>query len=181
MLPKNPSDLKKVLEEGGSFYLSSPGSIQSLKWLETNGKCMDNIRPGPSTIPYAGRGAFATRGIKSGSLVAPVPLVQIPDENVLDMFPVKVVEVPSVQGESDETDLLTMRASDEPSGVQLLFNYVYGHPQSDLIFLPAGACVNYINHSKDKVNAKLTWSDHPNNQKEWFKLSPEELIAKENA
>ena len=142
---------------------------------------MDNLRPGPSTIPYAGRGAFATRAIKQGSLVAPVPLVQIPEENILQMFPTKVVEVPSVEEGEDEVDLLTMRASDEPIGTQLLFNYVYGHPESNLVFLPAGASVNYINHSKDKVNAKLVWSNHPMHQKEWFKLPVEDLIAKENA
>ena len=37
MLPSSPADLKKVIEDGGSFYLSSPGAIQSLKWFETNG------------------------------------------------------------------------------------------------------------------------------------------------
>jgi hypothetical protein len=181
MLPSNPADLKKVLEDGGSFYVSSPGSIRSLKWLETNGRCMDNIRPGPSTIPYAGRGAFATRPIKEGSLVAPVPLVQIPEETILNMHPTKVVEVPPIDADSEEPDQLTMRASDEPTGLQLLFNYVYGHPDSNLVFLPAGASVNYINHSKEKVNAKLVWSDHPFHQKEWFNLSPLDLIAKENA
>ncbi|KAL3914099.1 MAG: hypothetical protein SGILL_006236 [Bacillariaceae sp.] len=181
MLPKNPADLKKVLEDGGSFYLSSPGSIRSLKWLEANGRCMDNIRPGASTIPYAGRGAFATRKIKEGSLVAPVPLVQIPEEYILNMYETKVVEVPPVEEGEDEVDLLTMRADDEPIGTQLLFNYVYGHPDSNLVLLPAGAGVNYINHSKEKVNAKLVWSDHPMHQKEWFKLPVEDLIAKENS
>jgi hypothetical protein len=58
LLPKDPNELKNVLKNGGSFYLTSPTAFRDMKWLKTNGLCMDNIRPGPSTIPYAGRGAF---------------------------------------------------------------------------------------------------------------------------
>lgn len=34
------------------------GSVRSLEWLHNNGKCLDNLRPGISTINGAGRGAF---------------------------------------------------------------------------------------------------------------------------
>ena len=33
-------------------------SIRPVEWLRKNGKCLDNLRPGISTIEGAGRGAF---------------------------------------------------------------------------------------------------------------------------
>jgi hypothetical protein len=175
ILPEDPADLKQVLGNGGSLYLSAPTAIRTLAWLEANGKCMDNIRPGPSTIPYAGRGAFATRVIKEGSMIAPVPLIQIPNEDIMDMYKVKIVDIPP-SDDAEESEIMAVRDADEPFAVQLLFNYVYGHPESSMIFLPVGAVVNYINHSKERVNAKLVWSDHPDNHKDWFQLDPEVLI-----
>ena len=50
---------------------------------------MDNIQVGASTIVNAGRGAFASRSITKDSLVAPVPLLQIPDKSILDIYPLK--------------------------------------------------------------------------------------------
>ena len=49
----------------------------SLEWLRRNGYCLDNIMPKTSRIKEAGRGAFATRDISQGSIVAPVPVVQL--------------------------------------------------------------------------------------------------------
>ena len=54
------------------------GSIRPVDWLRINGKCLDNLRPGVSNIEGAGRGAFATRFIPQGDLVAPAPLIHIP-------------------------------------------------------------------------------------------------------
>lgn len=177
MLPDNPDELAQVLQNGGSFHLSSPTAIRSLEWLKQNGMCMDNIRPGPSTITYAGRGAFATRAIPEGSMVAPVPLLQIPDESILAMYQVKPVEVPAVEKDAEGPDIIGVRDSDEPFAMQLLYNYVYGHPESTLVFLPVGASVNFINHSKEKVNAMLIWSQHPNNKfSQWSQKDPDTLI-----
>jgi hypothetical protein len=54
--------------------------------LEENGQCMDNIKDGVSTIPDAGRGAFANRFIPKGGLVAPAPLIHIPDRSIFTMY-----------------------------------------------------------------------------------------------
>ena len=35
-------------------------------WIRSNGICLEKIRPGQSTIPDAGRGAFAQMFIKAG-------------------------------------------------------------------------------------------------------------------
>uniref|UniRef100_A0A7S4AHG7 SET domain-containing protein n=1 Tax=Pseudo-nitzschia australis TaxID=44445 RepID=A0A7S4AHG7_9STRA len=183
LLPEDPSDLKEILADGGSFASKTPGESgslewRSLEWLETNGLCMDNIKPGPSTIPYAGRGAFANRDIKEGTLVAPVPLVQIPDEAILNMYPVDAVIYNSedVEENSAEPDYMWLRESEDQVGIQLLMNYMYGHPESSMLFFPVGAVASYINHapSNDKINAKMEWSKHPENQLDWL---DEELQA----
>eukprot|EP00537_Pseudo-nitzschia_pungens_P000950 CAMPEP_0172359572 /NCGR_PEP_ID=MMETSP1060-20121228/3762_1 /TAXON_ID=37318 /ORGANISM="Pseudo-nitzschia pungens, Strain cf. cingulata" /LENGTH=661 /DNA_ID=CAMNT_0013081281 /DNA_START=149 /DNA_END=2134 /DNA_ORIENTATION=- len=173
MLPEDPSDLKAILERGGSFTMKAPGATRSLDWLEENGLCMDMIKPGPSTIPYAGRGAFANREIKEGTLVAPVPLIQLPDEAVLNMYPLETIVHNAEEVEEDssvEPEYLWLRDSDDSIGIQLLMNYMYGHPESSMLFFPVGAVASYINHapSKDKVNAKMVWSEHPENHRDWL-------------
>jgi len=172
MLPNDPTQLKNLLEDGGSFAAKAPGAMRSLEWLETNGLCMDNIKPGPSTIPYAGRGAFANRDIKAGNLVAPVPLISIPDETILDMHTIDSIVVNSEQVEEEDADpeYLFLREDNEKIGLQLLLNYCWGHPNSSILFLPVGAVASYINHapSKEKVNAKMVWSDHVENRKDFL-------------
>lgn len=172
MLPESPDDLKLVKEEGGSLKLLSPTAVRSLDWLAQHGRCMDNIKPGPSTIPHAGRGALANRDIPTGGLVAPVPLVQIVNEDILDMYDVK-----RATDENDEDYFV--RNGDEPVGTQLLLNYCYGHPESSMLFFPSGAISSFINHSKEP-NAKLVWSDHPNHHKHWFDMEPESLMTEGN-
>jgi hypothetical protein len=129
---------------------------------------MDNIRPGPSTIPHAGRGAFATRYMKAGSTVAPLPLVHIGDAEVMNMHPL-------VSKKDEDGEQYFVREKDSKAfGTQLLLNYCLGHPESKLLFLPAGAATSFINHSQEP-NAKLIWSDHPSNHLHWFDLKPMSL------
>uniref|UniRef100_A0A7S0ULC9 SET domain-containing protein n=1 Tax=Pseudo-nitzschia delicatissima TaxID=44447 RepID=A0A7S0ULC9_9STRA len=160
ILPSDPSQLQQLLDDGGALSATAPGSVRPLEWLEENGLCMDNIKPGPSTIPYAGRGAFANRAIPKDGLVAPVPLIIIADETVLDMHRLTSLEI------EDEDMTMMVRDSNEKIGIQLFMNYCWGHPKSTMLFFPAGAVVGYINHapSKDKVNAKMIWSEHAENR-----------------
>lgn len=71
---------------GGSAKQHYNRSIRDVSWLEENGQCMDNIKVGKSSIPDAGRGAFANRFIPKGGLVAPAPLIHIPESDALKMF-----------------------------------------------------------------------------------------------
>lgn len=48
-------------------------------WLNENGICLDNIQQGKSTLPQAGRGAFARRRLKEGSIVSPSPVIPVHD------------------------------------------------------------------------------------------------------
>ena len=66
---------------------------------------------------------------------------------------------------------------------QLILNYCYGHPESNLLLFPYSPVVNYVNHAPSAggengsavANAKLQWSERFNT-KEWLDKSPEELI-----
>jgi hypothetical protein len=77
-------DYSVALEEG-SEEINVPNRIKSADWLKENGMCIDNIKPMKSRITQAGRGAFATRSIKKGEVISPVPLVQIRREH-LDVY-----------------------------------------------------------------------------------------------
>lgn len=168
VLPQDPSDLFKVMEAGGVLKYSDPAVHRTADWLQKYGMCMDNIVAGPSTVPGAGRGAFATRKIPEGGLVAPVPLTHIPDVAVLDMHKLTT---------SDNGDFV--RESDDVISQQILLNYCFGHPQSSMVLFPAGAGAAMINHA-DEPNAKIVWSKHPNHQKMWLQLEPEVLLDEEH-
>lgn len=118
---------------------------------------MDNVRVGPSEF---GRGAIAQRDISMGKLVAPTPVAVIPNgRKVFELHPIKV------HSSGDY-----VRASDEVTGHQLLLNYAWGHPQSDILLVPMGSVVTAINHSP-KPNAHIVWSDHPNNPKQYLETA----------
>jgi len=106
----------------------------SLEYLKVNGYCMDNIRPRKSRIEGAGRGAFATRDLPSGSVVAPVPVALVHRD-----------ELRKVNHDSPQEDY------------QLLLNYCLGHKSSRWLFFPYTPAVNLINHY-NKPNVELRWS-----------------------
>ena len=95
--------------------------IRSLKWLEENGSCLDNIQVKQSTNAHAGRGAFATRYIKKGEVVAPAPVIQINDRKSMEMLKVK----------SDPIKGDVVQRSH-----QLLLNYCFGHVNSTILLYP---------------------------------------------
>jgi SET domain len=169
ILPPKPADLHLVPAAGGALKYSDPTVHRNLEWLEKYGLCMDNLRAGASTIPNAGRGAFATRKIPAGGLVAPVPLAHIPNKKVLNMY--------KLTSTSEEGHFA--RASDQVVSQQLLLNYCYGHPKSSMLFFPTGSVAAMINHA-DEPNAKLVWSQHPNNQKMWMQQGPDELADEDH-
>lgn len=169
VLPPTPDGLQKVMDDGGSLAHSQPTIYRQIEWLEEHGRCMDNIRPGASTVPSAGRGAFATRKIAQDGLVAPAPLIQIPDKDVLNMHDVTAT-----------ADGSYVRESDDVTGQQLILNYCYGHSESKMLLFPTGSAVSLINHSKEP-NARMVWSTHQNHNKAWLKTNPRKLVDDQNS
>ena len=118
---------------------------------------MDNIKGGDSTIPDAGRGAFANRFIPKGGLVGPAPLIHVQDYNALKTFLPKF----------NHTDLSNKTFSadrDGPFTFQLILNYCFGHDKSTLLLCPYGLFTSVINHSHQNPNTRIQWSQrmrHP--------------------
>jgi hypothetical protein len=56
-LPDSVEDIRYVAEVGTARY-SIPESVRSIEWLQENGFCLDNLRVGKSSIPYAGNGRY---------------------------------------------------------------------------------------------------------------------------
>lgn len=123
-------------KERGHDGSASPAKIHPDRLREV-GYCLDNIVFGPSLIEEAGRGAFASRDLEEGAIVAPVPLVPL-----------------------SRSSLKVLKERNDGSAVlstQLLQNYCYGHQNSSLLLFPYVNGVNFINHSKNP-NVQLRWS-----------------------
>lgn len=148
LIPAHPGKLQTVKDMGGTFAYRNPDLVKTEKWLKKNGVCVDNLESKTSTIPEAGRGAFATRNLKEGSIIAPAPLIQIANDKVLDMFEIKGRKMKE-------------QNKAEPRGQQIVLNYCLGHRHSSALFLPVSPIVNQINHApSDKANAVMRWSAH---------------------
>lgn len=106
-------------------------TTRSVESLRQNGICLDHIQPGVSKILHAGRGAFATRDLPVGTVVAPVPLIPIARQDAMNTL--------------------------HGAGKQMLLNYCFGHEESSLLFVPYAPVVNLVNHARTP-NVKMQWS-----------------------
>lgn len=162
-LPKDVTEVAKVAKTGSAKY-STPGRVRSNEWLEANGRCLDNIRPDDSTVSQAGKGAFATRAIKKGATIAPIPVVQILRRDL---------EVYEENRDSRNKPVVKFL------GHQLLMNYCFSHKDSSIMLFPYAPVTNYINHNFTSPNAKLQWSALSKN--EWLDRTPEDLASEPHA
>ena len=113
-------------------------TVSSPQWIQQQGFCLENLRPGPSSITSAGQGAFSQNHIEKGEVIVPVPLLHVVDREVFRL-----------PGEK----------------YQLLLNYCFGHEQSSLLLCPL-TNANLINHCSSRrgqcgskgPNAVLQWS-----------------------
>jgi hypothetical protein len=163
-----------LAKEIGTARFSARTSVQSIEWIEENGVCIDNIVSGTSTIPQAGRGAFATRTINKGAVISTTPLITLEREQLQLWEEVNGEDVVGVvvQNKQKEEDKVIL----EMVGHQLLLNYCYGHVNSSLILFPYSPTVNFINHgSMETANAEIRWSSYPYHKREWLNLSIQEM------
>lgn len=153
-LPLSFEDLQ-LAQHIGSAESRLPYSVRTLDWLKEHGRCMDNIRPGISTIKQAGRGAFASRFIPEGGLVAPGPLLHIANRTALNIYEM------GHTGNRDPSNQI---------GMQLVLNYCFGNKQSTVILCPYTSPSAYINHSSESPNVKVVWSKDstPNHNPGWL-------------
>ena len=159
LMPESMEDFQRTAEKGAARMLLNE---KSTNWLQRNGQCLDNIRTGISGVVGAGRGAFATRFIPAGSIVAPAPLVHVLDKRNFDI-------------ENDAPSSLLFGGK----RTQLLMNYCFGHRKSWLLLCPTTS-VTQINHSKD-YNAKYQWSQSPGGNANFRMVDLDELKPNSDA
>ena len=130
--------------------------------------CLDsNIYPSHSK---KGRGAFASKLIEEGSVVAYSPVLPLPRD-----------------------ELRYVRKKDKKKKVamwrdQLLLNYCFGHRHSSVLLYPYGSFVNYINHAPSTIldndtgkkvataNIRIRWSEKLiSNEMDPRTMTPSEL------
>lgn len=149
-LPDDYQDAKWATDnaKGDISELHQAAATRDIAWLRENGKCMDHIRNGPSSIASAGHGAFSKRDMPAGTVISASPLhhVQRSFANLYNF----TYHKPTKQW---------IRIKDQIVGKQLMLNYCFAHPESILLLCPYGAGINYINHGSDP-NVKIRWAEN---------------------
>jgi SET domain len=147
----NPEEMDILTQQGLTLEtLRKKQSTRSLEWLEEHGTCGDHLTIRKSTIPQAGRGAYAYRYLPKGTKVAQLPMIHISDRAILTMY-----NFANVQLEHETAYIPSKTAG--VMGEQLLLNYCYGHRHSTLLLCPYGPLTNYINHNQTQANVKIKW------------------------
>lgn len=179
ILPKSITELDRVAKRSHGQMpelaeaLAKEVSLKprSPQWLVENGRCVDNIMPGKSKLPFAGRGATAQRFIAAGQVVVPVPLIQMMDKDDLIIWE----ESQNKNGDWDEV----------PVGEQLLLNYCFGHDESSLLLCPITNAI-LINHCSNRTkecgeegpNAEWRWdTEWDRDTKRWLDMTLDEMEA----
>jgi hypothetical protein len=123
----------------------------SLETLARNGVCVDNLSVGPSTLPGVGRGAFTKDSVGKGESITFTPVIHF------DRSQMQIVAQMYKPGANPAiTRKHGIVYSDRVAGQQLLLNYCFGHPASNVLLLPIAPVVNYINHHHTKANAAIS-------------------------
>lgn len=179
---------------------------RTLEWIKEHGTCIDNLLPQISTLPHAGKGAFAQRFIAKGELIAPCPLLQVMDYTYFNIYDfdlddkgtpylVKGADEEDANGHAEKEDEENMHV---PIGSQLLMNYCMSHPETSMFMCPqtnvilmnhcssrvsyGGDCYKYNNNPVSSLrgaNAEMKWAtDWDPDTEEWLKLSVDKMAQK---
>lgn len=132
--------------DGGNYFLSRFDDDAKSSSSDGVVVCLDEtVRVAPSSIPGAGRGLVAKKAMAAGDLILSTPLVPLQRQELN-------VVTAAEQGINER---------------QLLLNYCWGHADSDLLLLPVGPLVGYLNHAGGAAppgtvapNAKIVWHSH---------------------
>jgi hypothetical protein len=146
-LPESYRDVRHMKDENRDIpSLHQHKHVQPLDYLRKHGKCLDHIQNKRSTIPGAGRGAFAVRDLPKGTVISASPLHHI-DDGFANMYNFTQLD-----------DGGWAKIQDQVVGKQLMLNYCYRHPQSTVLFCPYGSGINYLNHHRELANVRIRWA-----------------------
>mmetsp|Transcript_41941 Transcript_41941/g.98303 ORF Transcript_41941/g.98303 Transcript_41941/m.98303 type:complete len:749 (-) Transcript_41941:79-2325(-) len=146
----------------GTPVLIKNDSRRPLDWLEKHGRCIDHIYLKQSELSSAGRGAFLRRKMKKGDVLITSPLLALEKKDLEVFFDKKNTTVPLTDFESR----------------QLILNYVFGHPQSSIVFYPLNLAT-FINHASErgeegkKPNAEIRWAVDDEDTQQLLEKLPE--------
>ena len=157
---KNNRNRSRKSYEAAKTLAEQTINKRSIQWIKENGICLDLIRPGLSTIPGAGRGAFSQGYISSGSIISPAPLLNIVDKEKMDIYNLSIDE--------ETGELQEVTEDSEVVGKQLLVNYCFSHKESRLLLCPQSNMI-LMNHCSHRMrgggqcrdngpNAKVQWA-----------------------
>lgn len=158
-LPDDLDDALLAATSNDMGVLHQPAATRSVDWLQEHGRCLDHIRPGPSTLPQAGRGAFATRYLPAGTRITTSPVHHVVDgESFFRMYKLTLDE-DYVADEGEDDRKMWLRHLDQVVGSQIIKNYCFGHAQSSVMICPYSSGVQYINHNQTLANVRVAWGD----------------------
>jgi hypothetical protein len=164
-----------------------PNATREIPWLQQNGRCMDHIVPGTSTLENSGHGAFVKRFLPKGTVISGSPLIHM-FEDVLETYDLVY-----------SNDTATRRRPWTKNGHQVLLNYCFGYHESTLLLCPYGSGktaitqvavaalafsltnlyvgVNYINHNASLANVRIQWAPNGTigHNSSWLSLTPKEM------
>jgi SET domain. len=129
---------------------------RTVEWIKSHGQCLDNLVPQVSTLPHAGRGAFAQRFIGKGQVIVPAPLLQIMDFESLNIYEfaldeegrpylVEAEETEAAVDDDDDDDDTEMEQEHSIMGQQLLVNYCMSHEETSMYLCPQSNAI-LLNH-----------------------------------
>jgi len=162
---------KKIRKEVDSSQLTElpPVDTEQVEWLKENGLCIDNLRAGPSSVPEAGKGAFAKRSISKDSIIAPAPLLAL-----------KRGDLVIYETDATKNNIRDVLNFDKVVGKELLLNYCFGHKDSELLLVPYAPVVNFINHDAKEPNAEIRWPEKAawywDDEDEWIDWHPLDVL-----
>jgi hypothetical protein len=162
-LPRHVHQIDKAANEGIRSVLQLNHIRDNLQDMP-NARCFESIVPGPSTIEGAGRGGFAAWSFQQGQVITGSPLMHLVDKKELEMY-----DLDSNDGSAS--------VPPEVLAHQLLMNYCWGHPETDLMLCPYGAGINLLNHSRERANVKIQWAPngHLSQDDSWFSTSVKDM------
>ena len=146
--------------------------------------CLDNLYYGMSEHDDLGRGVLASRYLPEGSVIAPIPVLPIPRQELRYLRSKEWKKAKSHRRKlllMKNDDHSTMTESEMEDMIlppdmkwrqQLLLNYCFGHSNSSVLLFPYGH-VNFVNHAPydgihlhdgynsegPVANVGLRWSD----------------------
>ena len=144
-LPKDMNEFESVMLDGIRAILQ-PHFTRDLDLLRKHGRCVDNIKSGPSTLSQAGHGAFASRPLAKGEIVTGSPLLWYPNKDYFRMYS------GNWTSQTDPPDVTNQTNS------QIIMNYCWTHRDASLFLCPYGPGVPYINHNKQQANIRVEWA-----------------------